>query len=79
MVKNRKDTSWNESYCSAAFNHIYATSSAHYKLCCHAGFFNQENPKLHDRLPYLIKNANRHWTQKEILEGTYWNSIREYL
>ena len=38
-----------------------------------------ENPKLHDRLPFLIKNANRHWTQKEILEGTYWNTIREYL
>ena len=38
-----------------------------------------ENPKLHDRLPFLIKNANRHWTQKEILEGTYWNTIRDYL
>ena len=38
-----------------------------------------ENPKLQDRLPFLIKNANRHWTQKEILEGTYWNTIRDYL
>ncbi len=38
-----------------------------------------ENPKLQDRLPFLIKNSNRHWTQKEIQEGTYWNTIREYL
>ena len=38
-----------------------------------------ENPKLNDRLPFLIKNSNRHWTQKEILEGTYWNTIRDYL
>ena len=38
-----------------------------------------ENPKLHDRLSFLIKNSNRHWTQKEILEGTYWNTIRDYL
>lgn len=38
-----------------------------------------ENPKLHDRLPFLIKNANRHWSLDEVFKGKYWKTIREYL
>lgn len=49
------DTPLNNTYCTAAFNHIYADMKGRYKLCCHSGYF--ENPTLEkmrsdDTLPF---------------------------
>lgn len=49
------DKKLNNTYCTAAFNHIYADMKGRYKLCCHSGYF--ENPTLEkmrsdDTLPF---------------------------
>lgn len=38
-----------------------------------------EKPILHDRLSFFQKIAKQHWTQEEILNGTYWSIIKQYL
>jgi hypothetical protein len=40
---------------------------------------NIESPKLHDRLSFLQKVSKQHWTQKEILNGSYWSLIKKHI
>ena len=38
-----------------------------------------EKPILQDRLPWLQEIAKQHWTQEEILNGTYWSLIKKHI